>query len=214
MENITGEREMNSLTQLTAELDEFKSAKKKKCPECGEVKSLTDFTKDCTRKNGVGGYCKICFNEKCTQYRNTEKGYLKLRYSSIRAREFLDTRYGRKSKCLFTRDEFFTAWEEHKSIYGMKSAWGPGIDHLEQHLPLTMIQNGNGRLGKPGSIKGSKKIGSNLSIDRLDPERDYTLQNILFIRSDENDRKKHSTYNDCLIQIRLHDKRFIKTESK
>ena len=64
-------------------------------------------------------------------------------------------RWGRKKKCHFTREEFFVAWEKHKSVYGMRSAWGPGIDNLEQHLPVTMIQLGNGQIGKKGLPKGS-----------------------------------------------------------
>ena len=95
----------------------------------------------------------------------------------------------------------------------MRSAWGPGVDHLEQHLPLTMIQHGNGQIGKVGGIKGLKLIRSNLSVDRLDSNRDYTLQNIIFIRNDENGRKNNSSYEDCKIQIRLHEERFIKMKA-
>ena len=91
----------------------------------------------------------------------------------------------------------------------MRSAWGPGINNLEQHLPITMIFLGNGQEGKKGQIKGTQRTASNLSIDRLDPNRDYTLQNIIFIRSDENERKKDATYEDCKIQMRLHEERFI-----
>jgi predicted RNA-binding Zn-ribbon protein involved in translation (DUF1610 family) len=199
---------MNALTQLLAQSDE--TAKTKKCPKCGEVKSLADFVKDRGRKNGAGGWCKKCFNKDTTRMRNTEKGYLKMRYYSMKGREFTEYKWSRKSKCSFTFDEFLAAWEKHKSIYGMKSAWGPGIDHLEQHLPLTMIQHGKGQIGKIGGIKGSKRMGSNLSIDRLDSNRDYTIQNLIFIRSDENTRKKDTTYEDCKIQIRLHEERFGK----
>ena len=183
---------------------------KKKCSHCGEVKFLEDFHKNKNIKDGHHWWCKNCVNEGVTKYKNTEIGYLKMRYNSMRSSEFRYRRHGRKNKCLFTFDEFLAAWKKHKNIYGMRSAWGPGIDHLDQHLPITMIFRGNGQQGKSGAAKGSKLTASNLSMDRLDPERDYTLQNILFIRSDENDRKKHSTYNDCLIQIKLHDERFIK----
>ena len=206
MEDLAGEKEMNALAQLLAQSDE--PMKKKKCPRCSEVKSLADFTKDRRRKNGVGGWCKKCFNKDITRRRNTERGYLKMRYYCIKGREFTKHKWSRKSKCFFTFDELHAAWEKHKSIYGMKSAWGPGINHLEQHLPVTMIQHGKGQIGKVGGIKGSKLIKSNLSIDRLDSNRDYTLQNIIFIRSDENDRKKDTSYEDCKIQIRLHEERF------
>jgi len=191
MENITGEKEM-----------------KKKCLKCGEVKSLTDFPKDKSRKDGLHPYCKNCTNEGITKHKNTEEGYLKMRYDGMNANESRTRRHGRKSKCHFTFDEFLAAWEKHKSIYGMKSAWGPGINNLEQHLPLTMIQKGEGQIGKTGSTKGAKLIGSNLSVDRLDPDRDYTIQNIIFIRGDENARKKNTSYEDCKIQMRLHEERF------
>ena len=196
MEDITGEKEM-----------------KKKCPTCGEVKLFKDFTKNKKYKNGLGAYCKKCFNERITKRRNTERGYLKMRYDSMMADKSRTKRWGRRSKCHFTFEEFLAAWEKHKSIYGMRSAWGPGVDHLEQHLPLTMIQHGNGQIGKVGGIKGLKLIRSNLSVDRLDSNRDYTLQNIIFIRNDENGRKNSSSYEDCKIQIRLHEERFIKMKA-
>jgi hypothetical protein len=187
---------------------------KKRCPVCEEVKSLDDFHNDRTRKDGHHGLCKSCLNEGITKYRNTEKGYLKMRYDSLRAREFTDRKWGRKSKCHFTFDEFLAAWEKHKNIYGMKkSAWGPGIDNLEQHLPMTMTQEGNGQIGKHGNCRGNKITGSNLSVDRLDPNLDYTLQNIIFIRNDENRRKSDSSYEDCKIQMHLHEERFVEMKA-
>ena len=186
---------------------------KKKCYLCGEVRSLTNFSKDKKRKDGHHSYCKKCFNKQITKYRNTEKGFLKMRYHSMSEKKFRNHRYGRKSKCHITFNEFLTAFEKHKSIYGMKSAWGPGSNNLEQHLPMTMIQEGNGLVGKKGAFKGSKLIGSNLSVDRLDSNRDYTLQNIIFIRNDENNRKRDTTYEDCKIQIKLHEERFINMEA-
>ena len=177
---------------------------KKKCPKCGEIKSLTDFTKN--KKKGYHSHCKECERKWLIGYRNTERGFLKQRYNNMRRN--VENHRGRYNKRLFTFDEFLTAFEKHKSIYGMRSAWGPGIDHLEQHLPITTIFLGNGQEGVRGQIKGTKRTASNLSVDRLDPNLDYTLQNIIFIRSEENERKKHTTYKDCKIQIRLHEERF------
>ena len=175
----------------------------KKCTQCGEVKPSTFFYKDKRTKEGYHPWCRKCFNEAITKRRNTERGYLKMRYDSLNGEQ-------RKSKCFFTFDEFLAAFEKHKSIYGMRSAWGPGPDRLEEHLPMKMIQEGKGQLGKRGGIKGSKRILGNLSVDRLDPNLDYTLQNIIFIRYDENRRKSDSSYSDCKIQIRLHEERFMK----
>ena len=104
---------------------------------------------------------------------------------------------------LLTFDELLTAFEKHKSIYGMRSAWGPGVDNLEQHLPITTILPKN-------PDKNAKRINSNLSIDRLDNTLEYTVQNIIYIRVDENARKRDTSYEDCKIQIRLHEERFGK----
>ena len=178
----------------------------KKCPRCGEVKPLTLFYIDKSNKDGHQCYCKKCLNSKMNKYRNTERGFLKKRYHSLKSEQRKSTS---GAECFFTFDEFLTAFEKHKSIYGMRSAWGPGPDRLEEHLSMTMIQEGKGELGKRGSIKGLKVIASNLSVDRLDPNLDYTLQNIIFIRNDENVRKKNTTYEDCKIQMSLHEQRFI-----
>jgi len=182
----------------------------KKCTKCDEVKSLESFHKNKNHKDGHHSRCKNCVNTNITKYKNTERGYLKTRYDSMTASVRVKTwrRWGRPSKCYITFDELLAAFEKHKSIYGMRSAWGPGINNLEQHLPITMIFLGNGQEGVRGQIKGTKRTASNLSIDRLDSNRDYTLQNIIFIRSEENERKKHTTYEDCKIQIRLHEERF------
>jgi hypothetical protein len=181
----------------------------KKCSTCGEVGSLTNFTKDKKAKSGIRGMCKKCSNAGVTKWRNTESGYLRTKYHTILRRE-----RDKNIKCHFTFDELYAAFKKHKEVFGMRSAWGPGIDKLEQHLPITMIAKGNGRLGTHGGVpKGSPATGSNLSVDRLDSGRVYTIQNIIFIRNDENVRKKDSTYGDCKIQIRLHEDRFIKMKA-
>jgi len=181
----------------------------KKCTKCGEVKPSTLFSKDKSNKDNLTDWCKKCTKNRQHEYRNTEKGYLRERYYSMSTKELSKNKWSRKSKCFFTFDEFLAAFGKHKNIYGMRSAWGPGPDHLEQHLPMTTTHEGKGQLGKKGAPKGSKRIPSNLSVDRLDTNLDYTLQNIIFIRYDENRRKSDSSYSDCKIQIRLYEERFI-----
>ena len=187
---------MNALTQLLAQSDELQPERKKKCIVCGKVKFFKDFSKHKTKKYGIQTYCKACVSKKEAEYKSTELGYLKDRYKSIRDKT--------KKRC-FSFDEFFAAWKKHKSIYGMKSAWGPGVNHLEQHLPITTITPGTKRANEK-----TPRIMSNLSADRLDSSKDYTIQNLIFIRNDENRRKNNTSYEDCKIQIRLHEERFGK----
>jgi len=172
----------------------------KKCVKCKKVKSLDDFGKRKDTKDGIDYYCKECQKVKRMTYRNTERGYLYSLYNEI-------VRTDRpKKKCHFTFKEFCDFFKRHKYKYGMKSAWGPGIDQLEKHLPITMIAKGdsNWNIGK------GKRTASNLSVDRLDSSKDYTLQNVIFIRNDENARKSSSSYEDCKIQMKLHEDRFIR----
>jgi len=176
---------------------------KKKCPKCGEIKYLKDYYKDERRKSGYHVRCKECERKWLIEYRNTEIGYLKHRYNNMR-RNFKTQKRGRKNKRYFTFNEFLAAFKKHKSIYGMRSAWGPGVDHLEQHLPITIITRGM----KRANGQKTPRERSNLSADRLDSDQDYTLQNLIFIRNDENSRKKNTTYKDCKIQMRLHEERF------
>jgi len=175
---------------------------KKRCSGCGEVKSLEDFYTNPSKKDGYHSECKKCGLEWNAKYRSTEIGYLKHRYDNM-LRNFKNHR-GRYNKRLFTLDEFLAAWEKHKSIYGMKSAWGPGPNQLEQHLPVTTITPGT----KRAKDKKTPRIMSNLSADRLDNNRDYTIQNLIFMRNEENARKKDTSYEDCKIQIKLYEERF------
>tara|TARA_R100001530_G_C4223007_1_gene130497 strand:+ start:50 stop:565 length:516 start_codon:yes stop_codon:yes gene_type:complete len=169
--------------------------KTKKCFKCGEVKLTRDFAIDTQKKDGLQYYCKLCKNKADTRRRSTKHGYLKGRYDAMN---------GRPAKRFITFKEFLAAFKKHKSMYGMKSAWGPGLDRLDQHLPMTMIYLGE----NAGGI-----TASNLSVDRLDSNLDYTLQNIIFIRADENIRKNRTSYEDCKIQIRLHEDRFMKMKA-
>tara|TARA_R110000851_G_scaffold129317_2_gene261979 strand:- start:1030 stop:1569 length:540 start_codon:yes stop_codon:yes gene_type:complete len=173
---------------------------KKKCTTCGEVKSLTNFYKKSDTKDKLRAECITCW-AKATKKNNTKRfqteiGFLKMRYSGIEDRGRTNPTVG-KYQCYFTFKEFCEAFRKHKEKYGMKSAWGPN------HLPMTMIY-----LGRNGN-KGYGKRVSNLSCDRLDSAKPYTIQNLIFIRSDENDRKKNTSYEDCFAQIKLHEERFI-----
>ena len=169
---------------------------KKKCITCGEVKPLTDFHNQYT-DGRFSNECKICKNARSLRNAkklwNTEIGFLAYKYSGIKSRE--KEHKGMSHRCWFTFKEFCGAFEEHKEKLGMRSAWGP------PHLPITRIYLGT-------KENNNKRTGSNLSPDRLDSSKPYTIQNLIFIRADENVRKNNSSYEDCKIQMRLHEERF------
>ena len=201
---------MNGLTQLLSQSD--KLVRTKKCSKCGEVKPLTDFYKDKTSKGGHHLHCMNCILSSINKKGRTEKGFLRKRYNNVsQAHKRKDKQslpsyqtYQKEHQCYFTFEEFCGAFEKHKEKFGMRSAWGP------HHLPITMIHQGRRHQGRRGGKKGQLSIGSNLSPDRLDSSKPYTIQNLIFIRNDENSRKKNTTYEDCVAQIKLHEERFRK----
>ena len=180
--------------------------KTKKCSKCRKVRSLVAFCKTKANKDGLSYVCRECSRIRICDYLQTERGYLAKRYRDMKRN---DKSRPSTVKCYISLDELYAAFEKHKSIYGMRSAWGPGINYLDQHLPITMIVNGDSAWSKG---KG-KRVASNLSVDILDSNRDYTLQNIIFIRNDENARKKNTSYEDCKIHMRIHEERFIKMKA-
>ena len=181
--------------------------KTKECSWCHKVKSLVDFCKTKANKDGLNYLCRDCSRIRSCTYIRTERGYLAKRYNDMKRN---DKSRPSTAKCYMSFDELYAAFKKHKSIYGMRSAWGPGIDYLDQHLPITMIVNGDSNAWGRGN---GKRVASNLSVDRVDSKRDYTLQNIIFIRNDENVRKKNTSYEDCKIHMRIHEERFIKMKA-
>jgi len=195
---------------------------KKKCTKCGEVKSIDDFHKSNVYKDGHKYVCVICSAEYAKKHRadnkdkyreyerkgrSKERGFLKRQFSNIRRRS--KVKKDGKHQCHFTYEEFDNAFQKHKERHGMKSAWGP------PHLEITTIHQLREGLGKGCKNRGLTQttLGSNVSPDRLDSSKPYTIQNLIFIRADENNRKKDTSYNDCKIQMRLHEERFINMES-
>jgi len=190
--------------------------KKVKCGSCKQIKPYEEFFKSRNKKYGLHESCKVCHRKSNSKYRSTENGFVKRLYSRAAARLRVEQtrkpkRYSppkrlgslERYKCHVSWPEFLRLWEKHKEAYGMKSSWGP------PHKPVTMVCKGR----DSRSALVLKQIPSNLSVDRLDPERPYTIQNIIFIRNDENKRKKDSTYRDCLIYIEKYKARFIEMKA-
>ena len=188
-----------------------------KCRLCGKIQILQeDFYLNKEHTTGYEKKCKKCtvkirlkrmrdpeIKEKArvqgVQQCSTEHGFLR-RLSNSMTYRF--NRTGKlRHKCFVNLRELKKAFNRHKAKWGMHSAWGP------DHLDVTMI------VTKDKAKVGTIKTRSNLSVDRLDPRKPYTTQNIIFIRVDENNRKKDSTYEDCCTQKELHEERFIKMKA-
>ena len=125
------------------------------------------------------------------KYRSEERGYLINIYVSISKPSAFRKR---GIECQITKQEFFEQWMLHKERMG-------GMFCEYTGLPLTFNR---------GFFKGKgsrSRCPTNLSIDRLDNTKPYSIENIVFCRADFNNRKNQVNLDDCLKIIELAKKR-------
>ena len=158
----------------------------------------------CHRRNsakwGRNNYSKKLMHD--TKYKNTEKGYLVAIYNSLlnRIKEKEKSGFFSEERLMMyrsrvTKEEFFQLWENHKKEHGMKC--------LMTGVEMTHIRG-----------KGAKnKTPTNISVDRLDNEKGYTKQNIIFVTQEFNVRKNAILIIDCINILRQYKLRFPETNT-
>jgi hypothetical protein len=123
------------------------------------------------------------------EYQNNEGAWIKNLFSTIKKRTFQKDETRKRKIDLghydlhFTREEFIQAWENHKKKYGGMYCGYTGelMTHYRSDLrdPL-------------------RNQSSNISVDRIDPEKPYYLNNIIFCTVKFNNKKGSIGYKDCL----------------
>ena len=123
------------------------------------------------------------------EYLNNEYAWIKYLFSSIKKRTFSKDATRQRKISLghydlhFTREQFLQAWEDHKKKYGGMYCGYSG--ELMTH--------------QRSDIKDPlRNQSTNISVDRIDPEKPYTLENIIFCTVKFNNKKGSIGYKDCL----------------
>jgi hypothetical protein len=114
------------------------------------------------------------FKELATNRLSEEFKYMKAKYDGIFNREKNkknNNNYIKSEniyKCYFSWEEFLKAWEEHKKTYGglICAITGETMTHIGLN---------------PKGTKKYSRNWNNISIDKLDPDKPYTLENIIFV---------------------------------
>jgi hypothetical protein len=192
----------------------------KTCTLCKkEYPCNTDYFYRNYRKKGVKyiARCNTCHNQISMkwakdnylrkrkveiEYKNTEKGYLIEMYNGIWNRLRKKEKSGLFSeerlmmyRPRVTKEDFFELWEKHKKEHGMKC--------LMTGVEMTHVRG-----------KGIKnKTPTNISVDRLDNEKGYTKQNIIFVTHEFNLRKNAILIIDCVNILRQYKLRFPETNT-
>ena len=174
------------------------------CVICKISKPLTEFHNRSSTKEGKQTSCKECHYNNYVKYIETEENFINAMYSSLRSRwtkiqkrEDLSHKEKIQHKLILTKPQFLKLWEEHKKEYGLKCCM--------TQIDFTFIR------GKRRNI--SNKHNHNVSVDRLDNNQGYTVNNIVFVTFAFNDRKCSILILDCVNILRHYKKRFPNTHT-
>lgn len=152
----------------------------KKCNKCLILKPLSEFSKDCFKKNGIRNNCKKCDCIRKSKFLSTESGFLQAIYRNMVSRKEASDNgknRGRVYAVEFTYKQLFEKWEKHKLKYGQNCIY--------TNEPIIHKRN-------------RKQIrGNQISIDRLDNNKPYTIDNIVFCSSRANWIKGQITIDLC-----------------
>ena len=146
------------------------------------------------RKKGFNSERREKKKQAQIKYLNTEAGFIVMKYSDLAKSSRKRKESGKTGIEIFSREDFFEAWDEHKTKYGKRCAYTGEPVLLKRRLAKK-----NGKLNKvPPNL---------LSVDRLDPEKGYTKDNIVFCSWAVNDRKNAVTIKDCYRIIEIYEER-------
>ena len=113
----------------------------KRCPKCKQKKTLSEFYKNRSEKDGLQGWCKSCFNAKVKAYQQTEKGKAVKRKGDAKYKK---TPKGRATEARYRQTPYRKATLER--YYAR---------HPNHHKARTTVNHAirDGRLPKPDSMK-------------------------------------------------------------
>ena len=142
-------------------------------------------------QDGLNYWCHKCMEEYRKEYGNTEHGYLKNLYLHMKNRikeadkKKLNIIERQKYVCHITEEEFRELWEEHKRTYGLRCRL--------TGIKMVLEQSRRKECGTH-----TRGFSNGMSVDRLDPNRGYTKENIVFICNEVNKIKSGITKELCI----------------
>jgi hypothetical protein len=165
----------------------------KQCKRCKVVYEDPEkgFRPNKTTSDRLQHWCIICSEKYRKEYSNTEYGYLKNMYNHMRNRLKTAEKKGlneiekQRYICHITWEEFRELWEEHKKQFGLRCR-------------LTGIKMVLEQSSKKECGALTRGYSNGMSVDRLDPNKGYTKENIIFICNEINKIKSGITKELCI----------------
>ena len=135
-------------------------------------------------------------NSNKLKVRSTEEGYFKNLYSQIRSSQKKSNRTGKLGwPCdIDTFEEFFDIWLKQKKKYGYKCPY--------TGVKMTRLVS-TGYKVLPANRKFPKRRMTNISPDRLDSNRPYSADNIVFCTVESNAHKNKCSFIIMINVLRI-----------
>lgn len=174
----------------------------KHCPHCDTFKPFSEFTKEKRRKHGLSVYCKVCAAEKRLLDRD--------RHNAYRAQKWKDDpdyrehylKYHR-ARYIREKDKLQEYQKNHYSVpinklkylvtnaksRAIKEGMEFNLDHTKIEIPTHCKYLG---IELTYTHKQGRKR-SNISLDRIDSTRGYTMDNIQLISDKANVMKNDAS---------------------
>ena len=162
----------------------------KTCSKCGEKKHIFNFhfkvrtKKDGTKRPDIQAQCGACrMLQKIKKYNSDPHSYV-FRLIQIVSQPSAQKR-GRRP-CTMKTEEFMNEWYEQFEVAGLYCP----------KLGILMTYKG-----------GENKVKTNISIDRINSEKDYEKNNVQFVSHIYNIMKQHYTDKEvdeiCLLRVNV-----------
>jgi len=131
----------------------------KKCLKCNMVKDVNMFALDRYSTDGCQTYCKICQKENTNKYISTFSGYMHCLYNDLK-----QNAKKRNIEVFVTIEDICELYEKQNGLCAITK---DKMTHIRQ-------ESGSGR---------GKRYFTNISVDRIDSSKNYTLDNIHLVCS-------------------------------
>ena len=138
------------------------------------------------------------FEKQRKRLNDNEIAFMKSRFDRIASQEkHSKSKYDNKIyKCYFSFEEFLNLWENHKIKHG-------GVFCAISGDPMTMI-------GLNDKKRKFQRNWANVSVDRIDSNKPYTLQNIIFVKWEINRSKQDFSIEHMKKYLSIYEDRFVK----
>lgn len=186
--------------------------KNKRCPKCHKIKLLSDFYKNKSTKCGATSICIDCIKlYRKTNKERTLKNARKFRllHREERNKSNNDYRKERKEKAK-ENPKLAKLYKAHALLSGSrKNAKIHNVEHTLVLNDLINIPKLCPVLGIPLNLTADKCSCNSPSVDRIDPKKGYTKDNICIISHKANFLKSDATLKEINMII-TYIKSFLK----